>query len=535
MGTFGAGTVLGVPLAVPALIALEAEALANAAGHPGAPGLPLGVLDVTHFGAAPDGKTLCTQALQKAIDACGAAGGGMVVVPPGRYLTGAVFLRSNIHLHLATGAVLLASERPEDFPPIDGRWEGIERKTHASMLTGVDLENIAISGHGMLDGQAAGWWKAFIATREMRNRLNLPRQADNPEGAPLKYPRPRGINLVRCQGVHISGIVVRDGPSYSVHLSYCQDAVVDGITALGHGRGGPGPDGIVIDSCKQVRVVNCSLGSGGDCVGIKSGYNEDGWRIGIPAEEIAITNCNMFGSAGAGVAVGSETAGGIKNVTISNCVITNCRDGLFVRSPRGRGGVVERIRAANLVLDHLVSTGIRISNYFDSVRMSDGQAVKQTTGNPETDRVMSRPVVEGTPTFRDLEFSGVTMGVVPEVAIIEGLPERYIRGVRLQDVAAPRARRGISCLRVNDLSISNLRVGPLEGPAVIARDVERLEVHRLSVTAATGTAQALVDLQDVSGAFIHGCDVPSTGLQFVRQQGKNRSIHVVGNNAPEKA
>jgi hypothetical protein len=507
---------------------LEAGRAEGAAARLAPPG---GVYDPTRFGAVGDGKTSCTQSLQKTIDACAAGGGGMVVVPPGRYVSGALFLRSNVHLHLTAGATLAASQRFEDFPPIDGRWEGIERKIHTSLLNGIELENVTLSGQGTLDGQAEPWWRAFFLTRDLRVSANLPREAENPAGAPLKWPRPRLVYLQRCQGVHLSGLLLRDAPSYNVHLVYCQDALVDAITAVAHERNElQRPDGLVVDSCKQVRIANCSIGSGGDCIGIKSGYNEDGWRIGIPSEEIAIINCHLHSSAGAGIAVGSETSGGIKNITISNCTITRCNNGVFVRSPRGRGGMVERIRASNLVFEQLKHAAIKLSNYFDSVRLEGSFSTKPPSGNPETDRSVVRPIEEGTPTFKDFEFTGLVVGEVPDVAIIEGLPERFIHGVRLQDVSAPRSAAGVSCTRATDVSVGNLRVGPLEHAAVAAHDVERLEVYRLAA-AAPSASSALIELENVAGAFVHGCDVPTTDDKFVRQQGtRNRAVHLVGNN-----
>jgi polygalacturonase len=138
-----------------------------------------------------DGKTLSTAGLQAALDACSAAGGGLVLVPPGRYLTGALFLHSNLHLHIAAGATLLATQRFSDFPTISGRWEGIERKTHASLLTGIDLENVSITGQGALDGQGPPWWEAYGATRRMRLERRLPREAEEPAGGAAAVPRPR--------------------------------------------------------------------------------------------------------------------------------------------------------------------------------------------------------------------------------------------------------------------------------------------------------------------------------------------------------
>ena len=120
--------------------------------------------------------------------------------------------------------------------------------------------------------------------------------------------------------------------------------MVDGLTLLG--LEAQNSDGVVIDSSKRVRISNCSIGSGGECIGIKSGYNEDGRRVGLASEDIVVTNCNLQYLHGAGVAIGSETAGGMRNVLVSNCTVSQARYGVHIRSPRGRGGVVEGIRVA---------------------------------------------------------------------------------------------------------------------------------------------------------------------------------------------
>ena len=146
---------------------------------------------------------------------------------------------------------------------------------------------------------------------------------------------------------------------------YCQDATIDGLNMAG--LQAQDCCGIIIDSCKQVRIANCSLASGADCIGIKSGYNEDGRRVGLPSEDIVVTNCNLTHSYAAGIAIGSETAGGIKNVAISNCVITNCKNGVHIRSTRGRGGVVERVRVSNVVMDRLDGSAIVMVQFFDSI------------------------------------------------------------------------------------------------------------------------------------------------------------------------
>ena len=483
---------------------------------------------MTRFGAVGDGKTLSTAGLQRAIDACGAAGGGMVLVPPGRYLTGALFLRSNLHLHVAAGATLLATQRFADFPAIAGRWEGIERKTHSSVLTGIDLENVAITGQGVLDGQGPPWWEAYANTRRMRLERGLPREAEDPPDSPLKFPRPRLINLIRCQGVLISGLGMREGPSWNVHLVYCQDVNVDSLNMSGV----QAQDccGVIVDSSKQVRISNCSIASGADCIGIKSGYNEDGRRVGLPSEDIIVTNCNLSQSYASGVAIGSETAGGIKNVAISNCVINSCNTGVNIRSTRGRGGVVERIQVSNVVMDRIEGNAFDLRQFFDSVFQNIANLGEPAPRHTvETDRSVRAPVGPGTPTFRDIDFSGLTLGQVKDVGRIEGLPERFISGVTVHDVAAAQTKGGISISRGRDIGISRVRFGVLDRPAIAAIDVQRLDLDRLRCADPPARVPSVV-LENVADAYIHGCNVAPGPGGFLELRGHgNRDIVQEGN------
>jgi hypothetical protein len=489
------------------------------------------LFDVKRFGAVGDGQTPATAAIQKALDACGAAGGGTVLVPAGRYLTGALFLRSHVHLQLAAGSALVASQRFEDFPLIDGRWEGIEQKTHSSLLTGIDLQHVNVTGQGVLDGQGMPWWTAADATRRLRIQRGLAREAPSPPEAPLRWPRPRVINLVRCQRTRLSGFTVRDSPAWNIHLLYCQDVAIDTVAITG--LQAYDCCGIIIDSCRRVSVANCAIAAGADCIGIKSGYNEDGRRVAIAAEDVTIANCNLTFANGSGLAVGSETAGGIRNVTMDNCVIANCKSGITIRSTRGRGGVVERITAVNLVLDRLLHSALTLTTYFDSVRQGvQNPGEPPPAPNPETDRTLTMPVGLGTPTLRDIEISNLTMGDVPNVAIIEGLPERYIEGVRIQGVRARLVKSGISLSRVRDVSISGLAIEPSERPAVMSQHVKGLDLHRIRCSRPPPRVP-MIQLERTEGVYVHACDV-APGGELVRLEGEdNHQITVSDNNVAE--
>jgi polygalacturonase len=494
-----------------------------------------GTYDVTRFGAVRDGQTRCTEAIQKAIDACGAAGGGTVLVPPGRYLSGALFLRSQVRVHLAQGAVLLASQRPEDFPPIKGRDEGIERTIYASLLTGMDLEGVSITGEGTLDGQGEAWWKLHDIIWKMRVDAKLPREADNPPGAPLKWPRPRTVNLIRCRDVLIDGVSFRDGAFYDLQLVYCEDVRIERVTVrrvTGTGTGITGTGtGIAIDSSKRVRVHGCQVSQLGNGVGIKSGYNEDGRRVGLSCEDVLISGCYMSG-CGDGVALGSETAGGIRNVLVTGCIIEKGKHGVSVRSPRGRGGIVENLRACDLIFDQITEVAIYVSQFFDSVRLGlmKGGSVRNDL---EIARSRKAPIDAGTPTVRNLVYSGLTMGKVAQVALFEGLPERYARHLVLENVTVAEATAGVTCTLVADVRIDNVDVGAADSAVVDAREVERVEVHRISSSRPRDGAP-VVWLENVTEALVHGCTVrdPAAGYEWFRQE-QSHGITLAENRAPE--
>jgi hypothetical protein len=488
-----------------------------------------GYFDINSFGAVANGPGPATGPIQRAIDACGEAGGGVVMVPPGRYVSGALFLRSDVHVYLSAGAILTASQHPADFPPIDGRWEGIEQRTHSSLITGIDLHNVSVSGRGLLDGQGMPWWAMADATRKLRILRGLPREAPNPPEAPLRWPRPRVINLVRCRQATLSDFTIRDPPAWSVHLLYCTDATVEGIAIAG--LQASNCCGIILDSCRGVRVAGCLIAAGADCLGIKAGYNEDGRRVGIPCEDITVTNCNLTFPAGSGVAIGSETAAGIRNIAINNCVITNCKTGITIRSTRGRGGVIEMVSVSDLVLDRLTSAALWITKYFDSVRegiINPGEP--PPLPNPETDRTRTLPIGEGTPTLRDIDISNLTIGEVPSVGIVEGLPERFIERLQVRDIRAPLVKTGLTLIRARHVRLSGLAIEPIDRPAVTAQHVHGLEVHRLRCSRPTARLP-LVQFEQVVGAYVHGCDVAPGGAELVRLEGEgNRRIALGANN-----
>ncbi len=466
------------------------------------------LFNVADFGAVGDDKTLCTAGIQKAVDACAAAGGGQVVFPAGRYLTGPIFLKSNVHVEIPAGTVLRGSTDFEHCPAVPGRWEGIDRTVYASMFTGHDLVNVSITGGGTLDGQGEAWWKAFRVVASMRQKLGLlEREPENPPGSPLKWPRPRMINLYRCRNVLIRDLQVQNSPAWNLHPVLCDNLVIDRVTIVSP-PDSPNTDGIDPDSCRNMRISNCYISVGDDCITIKSGYRYQ--KTNVPSENIAVTNC-VFARGHGGVGVGSETAGGVRNVTVSNCLCDGTDRGLRFKTARGRGNVVENFRAQNVVMRG-VGDALSVTMLYNAV-------------DPRT----TQPVNEGTPVFRNIHLGNITASDVKRAALIEGLPEMPIRGLEINNFEVAGAGAGITCSNVDGMTFDNVVLNPAKGPSMIVSEVRGLEVYRFAGRNSQKD-QPVIRCENVNEGVIQSCAAAEgTGTFLELRGGGTREISMITN------
>jgi len=465
-----------------------------------------GISNVKDFGAVGDGTTLCTIAIQKAIDKCAEENGGKVIVPPGRYLTGPLFLKSNISFEVYPGAVLVFDDDIENCPIVDGRWEGIERKVYASLFTGHNLENVSIIGRGKIDGQGEKWWEAHYKNKELRKKYGLKgREPENPEESPLKVPRPRLINLYNCTNVLISELTFVNSPAWTIHPVYCKNVTIEKISII-QPYESPNTDGINPESCNNVRILNCFVDCGDDCITIKSGYNEDGRRVGIPCENIVISNCT-FAHGRSAIGIGSEMSGGIRNIAISNCVFNGTLRGLRIKTGRGRGGTVENYRADNIIMNN-VETAISIDMFY---------------GGKDTNIV---PVTEETPFFRNIHLSNITAVNVVDALEILGLPEapvedfsihnsnftsengfiiKFVKNIELKDVTVNcDSGNPLNILQGNDINIDNFNSdSPLKN-------------------------EALISLNKTKDVYVHNCKLKSGTEIFINSE-ETESLEIENN------
>jgi exo-poly-alpha-galacturonosidase len=293
---------------------------------------------ITDYGAKDDTSVVNTIAIQKTIDVCAAKGGGVVVVPKGTFISGAIFLKKNVSLTVEKDGVLKGSANQVDYPQVQTRWEGEERIWTSAFINATGVDNIELTGEGTIDGSGDVWV------------MNAPSRGTRQQDTTIRrLGRPRMICFTSCKNIKIAGLRLHNQALWGLHILYCKKVLVENLNITAD-HNIPSSDGIDIDSSDEVLVTGCYINVNDDCISIKSGKDEDGLRVNRPSENIVIEKCT-FGYGHGGVAMGSETSGGIRNVEIRNCIF---QEGQWApvrfKSQPSRGGVVENITYRDLVI-----------------------------------------------------------------------------------------------------------------------------------------------------------------------------------------
>lgn len=336
---------------------------------------------IDDFGALNNDETLSTEAINKAISAAHESGGGRVIVPEGIYLTGAIYLKSNVNLHLEEDAVLKFSQEPSDYLPlVKTRWEGVELYNYSPLIYSHGEENIAITGKGTLDGQAdnENWWP-WKGKTEYGWEEGDPHQAEArdklfqmaEDGVPVEerrfgedsYLRPSFIQPYESENILIEGITLIDSPMWFINPVLSENITVEDVTVVGHG---PNNDGANPESSKNVLIKNSHFDTGDDNIAIKSGRNADGRRIDVPSENIVIQGNEMKDGHGA-VVIGSEMTGGVRNVFAEDNLMDspNLDRVLRIKTNSVRGGFAENIFLRNNTVDEVGGEVVRVDMEYE--------------------------------------------------------------------------------------------------------------------------------------------------------------------------
>ncbi len=322
---------------------------------------------VTTFGAVGDSITDCHAAFQQAIQQCNADGGGWVIIPPGVYrCNGPIHLKSNVNLHLEAGTRIVFSANPDHYLPVVlTRWEGIELFNYSPLIYAYQATNVAITGSGVLDGNAANGFATWKAKQQESQRLL--RKLGN-QGVPVHervfgkghFLRPSMIQPYSCKNVLIEGITIIDSPFWVIHPTFCTNVTVRNVRVNSWNANNDGCDP---DGCVNVLIEKCSFNTGDDAVAIKSGRDYDGMRVGQATENVIIRDCKVNSHAN-GLCIGSEMSGSVRNVFWENCQIGEASSAIYFKSNFDRGGVIENIWARDITITRANFAVIRFeSNY----------------------------------------------------------------------------------------------------------------------------------------------------------------------------
>src|SRR5262252_7809825 len=423
-----------------------------------APTFPARDFDITKFGAQGDGKFDCTDAFRTAIAACNHAGGGRVVVPAGHFSTGAIHLRSNVNLHVTKNATVIFDPDPKKYlPVVFTRWEGMELMNYSAFIYAFEQQNVAITGEGVLDGQAdcehwwpwagrqaCGWKTGDPSARKARTLL----QEMVAKGTPVServfgaggYLRPNFIQPHRCQNVLIEGITLRNSPMWQLHPLLCTNVTVRRVMIERESPStdatGPNTDGCDPESCKDVLIENCVFVTGDDCIAIKAGRNDDGRRVAVPSENIIIRGCQMKDGHG-GITLGSEISAGVRNVFAMNCNMNSPRldHGLRFKNNAVRGGVLENIFCRDITIGEVRHAAITVDFNYEA-----GANGKYT------------------PVLRNLQVQNLKSGKSQYAMDLQGFPNAPITDVHLADCTFENTERESILKNVRNLVLKNVRV-----------------------------------------------------------------------------
>jgi len=468
-------------------------------------------LNIVDFGAVGDGKTNNSAAFARAIDACAAAGGGRVVVPAGNWLTGPIHLESDIDLHVDTGAVVQFSPNRNDYPLQIGNYEGQPTVICASPLSGDNLHDVSITGTGIFDGHGEAWrpvkrnkvtddqWNALVQSGGVvdahtstwyptqiwitgQKALDALKKSGQPPRIEdyRKYRdmlRPPLVSLSNIQNLVLDGPTFRNSPSWNVHLLYSEGITVRHVTIFNPYYAQNG-DGIDIDSCRHVLLTDSSISAGDDVICLKSGKD----ARGRPTESVTIARCAL-GTGHGGIAIGSEMSGGVRNVEVYDCALNGTDNGIWFKTVRGRGGVVQNINIHDIEMWNIKNACVGMDMYY--MIKSAQAATRPSESSPQTDSVAKpllvsqerpQPLGSGTPQFRDITIRNIVCHSANIALQLRGLPELPLRNITIED-AKIRSKQGGAIIDADQITLRDVHIETAGVPGFQIQDATHLTLQ----------------------------------------------------------
>lgn len=479
-------------LAAPALALAVACSSATAWAQPTLPPvqppkIPAYTVSLADFGTG-DGRTLNTDAFEKAFSALAKKGGGKLVVPPGIWLTGPIKMRSQTELHVERGALIQFSGDFKLYPLTVIDLKGEKEVDCTSPVSGQNLEDVAITGGGAIDGAGDAWrmikkskltdgeWKALVKSGGVLNEKGdtwFPSPEVRDGGKQLEQLRKSGslnpadyepihqvlrtrmLRLMGCKRVLIQDVTFQNPPNWTMNPELCEDVSILGVQVR-NASTAQNSDALDLESCRRAVIRGCIFDTGDDGICIKSGLNAAGRRIGMPTEEVLVENCVVYHAHG-GFTIGSEMSGGVRNLIVRDCLFMGTDTGLRFKSTRGRGGVVENIFISNIWMKDITGDAINFNLFYGGKSPLEDQAAASETNSP--------PVTEETPAFRGIHMENLVCRGAKGAITLQGLPEMPLNNITLKN-AEFTSQVGVSVTDAENISFDNVRVENKSGDPV---------------------------------------------------------------------
>jgi hypothetical protein len=419
---------------------------------------------VADFGAKPDQSSVSTAAIQRTIDAAAAAGGGVVVFEPGVYLTGSLFLKSDIEFRVDKGVELRAVQDESAFPEFWNRVAGVEMTWPAALINIREQQRVRITGGGTINGRGEFWWDKFWGPDEKGGMLKDYDARGLRWAVDYDCKRPRLVLVYKSTDIELKNLTLKRSGFWTVHVCFSSKVTVDGIVI--RENLGPSSDGIDIDSSCDVLVQNCDVDCNDDAICLKAGRDADGLRVNRPTERVVIRDSVVRTGHGL-FTIGSETSGGVRDVEVYNLKAFGTWLGFSFKSARTRGGVIERINIHDIEMIGVPRPFRFTLNWMPTYSYPTLPAGYKGE-LPTHWKAMLVPVTppeRGIPEFRDITFSRVvsraaapgefervlsssvlmhTPDALANLAWdVEAYPEKPMHGIRWEDVRIEADRAGM--------------------------------------------------------------------------------------------
>jgi polygalacturonase len=447
------------------------------------PSLKKDTFNIVKYGAKNDGVFLNTAAINNAINDCNKKGGGVVVIPAGFWLTGPIVLKSNVNLHLQKNALLQFSSDFNQYPLVEGNWEGAPQMRNQSPISATKATNIAITGFGIVDGNGDAWrmvkkdkltetqWKKKVESggvlsadkktwypseKSFKGSTMNGAGVIKPEKTMADYEavkdflRPNMVVLTSCDKVLLEGVTFQNSPAWNLHPLMTTNLTVRNVYAKNPWYAQNG-DGIDVESCSNVLIESSTFDVGDDGICIKSGRDEAGRKRGMPTQNLIVRNCTVYHAHG-GFVIGSEMSGGVKNMFVSNCSFIGTDIGLRFKTNRGRGGIVENVFIKNINMKDIAAEAILFDMYYEAK-----DPVVLAGERREPPKVQTLPVTEATPQFRNFFVKDVVCDGAEKAIFIRGIPEMNVQNVYLKDMVL-QAKEGIDFTEASGIHLNNIKL-----------------------------------------------------------------------------